>query len=308
MKKILLCVLTLSSFLWFTDCSKTTAPDNGPVATATVNLTPTPATGNDAFEPDNNTYTARAITTNGHPQYHNFYSSDSFDYVSFTAEAGSRYMISAVVSYTGTMNYLSSHLDDSDTNQVNYSTNSASETGSNTLMYVFSCGATGTYFADIWNSYAYSGAETGYLLSVEKLAPIAAADFSTAINNSSLTFSFSPASSWFGQFNISHDGISSVQSGPTAHSGSSEFTAVVSAGAEVSFYWKVSSDRYGDKLNFYDNGVEKFSIDGVVDWTPVNYIVPSDASPHTLKWEYKKDGSWASGYDAGWVDQLSVIN
>jgi len=76
-------------------------------------------------------------------------------------------------------------------------------------------------------------------------------------------------------------------------------------GEKVSFYWKVSSEEYGDFLKLYIDNNYQEQISGDVDWQKKSYTL-SGSGQHTLKWEYSKNSSGSDGEDCGWVDGLLV--
>ena len=60
-----------------------------------------------------------------------------------------------------------------------------------------------------------------------------------------------------------------------------------------------------DYLRFYIDGVEKLKISDSTSWAhKIHYI---GDGPHTLRWEYTKDGSGSTGEDCGWVDEVVFI-
>ena len=77
----------------------------------------------------------------------------------------------------------------------------------------------------------------------------------------------------------------------------------VAQDAEISFYYKVSSEHNYDKLFFKVDGVEKDNWSGDVSWTRASYTLPRGA--HELRWEYSKDVSVSSGLDCAWIDNVS---
>lgn len=79
----------------------------------------------------------------------------------------------------------------------------------------------------------------------------------------------------------------------------------VDAPCNVSFMWKVSSERNFDKLVFYIDGEKNDEITGAVDWTSVTATF-TDLGCHVLRWEYVKDSGVSSGSDCGWVGNVSV--
>jgi len=74
---------------------------------------------------------------------------------------------------------------------------------------------------------------------------------------------------------------------------------------EVRFYWKVSSQRWGDYLKFYINGELKNRISGEIDWTSNRFDL--SVGNNTLMWKYVKNRRWSSGADTGWIDYVQVF-
>lgn len=73
---------------------------------------------------------------------------------------------------------------------------------------------------------------------------------------------------------------------------------------EISFYYKVSSEKNYDKLLFYIDNQKKGEWSGEVDWARAAY--PVTEGTHTYKWEYKKDVYSSSGSDCAWLDYISL--
>jgi len=101
-----------------------------------------------------------------------------------------------------------------------------------------------------------------------------------------------------------NSGTYSARSGAISHNQSTnlELSMDVSADGEISFYRKVSSESGWDFLKFYIDGEEKGSWSGNQAWAEVSYDVA--AGPRTFKWTYIKDGSYSTGSDAGWIDDI----
>jgi hypothetical protein len=275
--------------------------------TATYTDTPLPGTADDPYEPDDSIAEAKSITTDGVLQYHNFYTDGSnHDFLYFSASAGSRYIISAAVLYPAAMNIIDVSLRDSAGSLLTFFSNNYLDAGSDTASYVFNCNTTGTYYLEIKNDNNIKGKDSGYNVDIKELGAIMPTDLGTAVDNSSVVFTQGGDAAWFGQSNISHDGDGAAQSGFIANSRTSSMSITVSSGAHVSFYWKVSSEYEYDFLNFYADGDEIDQITGETDWEQYSYTAPSDGNTHELKWEYLKDISFSGGYDAGWVDDLTV--
>jgi hypothetical protein len=271
-------------------------------------MTSTIVVYSDAYEPDNTIDTANSIPADGTVQAHNYYGStdgsviDYDDFVKFTAVAGKRYMINAVAANPSMVPDFAITFFDGGQNEIEHC---YEETRGGNCYYVFTCTVSGTYYADINNSDGAYGIGADYSLSVTQLPDIGGADFNGAIG-SAQAFTLSGNSNWFGQTNISYDGSGAVQSGLLKNSQSCYFSTTVDPGANISFYWKVSSEDCCDNLAVYVDGINVNDIHGDQDWTLESFSVPNDASTHTVTWTYSKDGSDVYGYDAGWVDQLSV--
>ena len=109
---------------------------------------------------------------------------------------------------------------------------------------------------------------------------------------------------WFAQTSVSHDGSSAARSGGIGDDEWSWMETTVAGPAEVSFWWKVSSENNYDKLTFAVDDEEHEVISGSVGWQQVRAMIP--AGNHTIGWCYEKDYSSTAGNDCGWVDQLVV--
>ena len=71
---------------------------------------------------------------------------------------------------------------------------------------------------------------------------------------------------------------------------------------QISFYYKVSSERYYDYLRFYIDGTQQDQWSGDEDWTQVSF--PVRAGRRTFEWTYSKDDSSSSGSDTAWIDDI----
>ena len=76
----------------------------------------------------------------------------------------------------------------------------------------------------------------------------------------------------------------------------------VLAAGDISFYFSVSSEEDFDFLKFKINGAKMSQWSGNMPWTLVTY--PVGVGPNIFKWEYEKDGNWASGQDCAWIDYI----
>jgi len=120
---------------------------------------------------------------------------------------------------------------------------------------------------------------------------------------------------FFGQSEITFDGVDAAQAGKMGNNKTAFFEMVVNneATSVISFRWKVSSESFfllsgvlkEDYLSFSIEGEEQARISGEEDWEEVTFVLPS--GPQTLRWAYTKDINGAAGRDTGWVDNISSI-
>ena len=123
-----------------------------------------------------------------------------------------------------------------------------------------------------------------------------------ALDNSELTW-LTSGSGWFGQADVYYYGNDAAQSAPISHNQETVLETTVQGPGDLSFYWKVSSEKNYDFLDFLVDGVPKASISGEVAWQKKTFALA--AGVHTLKWRYKKDAATISGSDCGWVDKAT---
>lgn len=69
------------------------------------------------------------------------------------------------------------------------------------------------------------------------------------------------------------------------------------------FWWKVSSEKMRDELEFQVDGQRQTKISGEQDWRMVYSTI--DAGQHTLYWKYSKDYSAVNGEDKGWIYNIT---
>ncbi|MDQ8183425.1 S8 family serine peptidase [Pelagicoccus sp. SDUM812005] len=81
------------------------------------------------------------------------------------------------------------------------------------------------------------------------------------------------------------------------------YTEVMGPG-QVSFSWRLSSERYWDYGAFLLDGEAKALLREPGDWSQQSVALP-EARTYRLEWEYRKDGSGTGGQDALFVDGVS---
>jgi alpha-tubulin suppressor-like RCC1 family protein len=112
---------------------------------------------------------------------------------------------------------------------------------------------------------------------------------------------------WFGETNVTHDGVDAAQSGGIGPLQETVLQTIVGTNwsGRYTFWWKVSSEQDFDFLEFRVNGILQTSISGEVNWQQAS--IPVAAGTNVLQWRYSKDVSYDGGQDAGWVDQFAFI-
>jgi hypothetical protein len=141
-----------------------------------------------------------------------------------------------------------------------------------------------------------------------------------ALDNTNLVWTTSGDELWFGQAEVSEDGISAAQSGPivsyyntnqgtfVGEQTSLQTTFYIEQPEQLSFWWDVSSQP-PDGVSFAINGVVVATLSGpVVPWQQIQTNLP--AGVFTLTWTYSKGpGNIPNGIpyaDAAWVDEVSL--
>jgi alpha-tubulin suppressor-like RCC1 family protein len=129
----------------------------------------------------------------------------------------------------------------------------------------------------------------------------------TALNATNLVWTTSGNAQWFGETNVSHDGVSAAQSGGIGALQQTilQTTVGTNVPGSYTFWWKVSSEQDFDILEFRINGIVQASISGLLNWQQIN--IPVAAGTNVLMWRYYKDASIDVGQDAGWVDQFAFV-
>lgn len=118
---------------------------------------------------------------------------------------------------------------------------------------------------------------------------------------------------WYGQTNITHDGVDAVQSA-RAIWGSEwavlELTNVMSGEGTVTFWWKVDGTPRDYLFFWLNNSFRSGELSSNTDWQLRTYYLP--AGTNLLRWIYQKGGNEVSEYidtlyapaDAAWVDEV----
>jgi hypothetical protein len=148
---------------------------------------------------------------------------------------------------------------------------------------------------------ALSDADTGYRRSIS---------LSEAVDEPSLRIRTGGGANWAVDTNEFYYDAGAAQSGDISDNQESWMQTAVTVPddwplADLSFYWKVSSEKGCDWLEFYIDSGLQHRISGLVDWQKKSYTL--SAGSHTLKWRYIKDDGADGGSDCGWVDKLECV-
>ncbi len=161
------------------------------------------------------------------------------------------------------------------------------------------------YFVTWWGPISGTNATNSITLNGNKtVTAVFGLPLAYALDTTGLTWTRNSPLGFFGQTNISHDGICAAQTGPVGfHQESAMQTSVTGPGTLV-FWWKASSITNQNIGVFLVDGVQQpGSISGEVPWQAQSFLL--GAGVHTLRWDYTNNGVSASLTNGIWVDQVS---
>jgi hypothetical protein len=145
---------------------------------------------------------------------------------------------------------------------------------------------------------------TGALTSsVAALAVIPTVPLPYALNNSNLVWTNLAGPVWYGQTNISHDGVAAAQTFFVTNGQQAVLNTTVTGPGTLRFWCKVSSQADADFLRFSVNGTNRLVLSGEVDWEQHSFYLA--AGQVNLSWSYSKDASGSAGQDAAWLDEVA---
>jgi len=125
-----------------------------------------------------------------------------------------------------------------------------------------------------------------------------------ALEAPSLVWTRGGAAGWYGQTNVSHDGVDAGRSAPVNFGQESWMETTVNGPGVLSFWWKVSSLANLNMLRLNLNGIEQsYRISGEVDWEEQFHAF--GPGNHTLRWRFVRSNYDPTRDDAGWVDQVA---
>ena len=76
------------------------------------------------------------------------------------------------------------------------------------------------------------------------------------------------------------------------------------AGEQLTFDYRVSSEKDYDKLFFKVDDRIELVADGEIDWTSYCFVAQEDGT-YEFRWSYKKDYSNSEGSDCAWIDNIT---
>ncbi len=108
---------------------------------------------------------------------------------------------------------------------------------------------------------------------------------------------------WFSQQRIAHRSVFSAQSGVITTNQTTWMETTVTGPGLVKYWWRTSSQRRHDQIQFLVGGVVRRRISGMNRWQQESVRIP--AGLQTLRWSYSKDAAIDRGDDAGWVAEVN---
>jgi alpha-tubulin suppressor-like RCC1 family protein len=128
-----------------------------------------------------------------------------------------------------------------------------------------------------------------------------------ALDATNLNWTTTGNAQWFGETNVTHDGVDAARSGGIGALQETILQTTVGTNwsGSYTFWWKVSSEQFFDTLEFRLNGVVVTNLSGEVDWQQAS--IPVAIGTNVLQWRYSKDVSFDGGQDAAWVDQFTFV-
>ena len=142
----------------------------------------------------------------------------------------------------------------------------------------------------------------------QKVTILPTCDLNTALDNNSLAFQTGTGgNAWFGQSDVSCDGVDAARAS-SAMGGTPWIKTVVDGPALISFDCMMSASP-GNVLYFVDNGKTNecaFSVPMTIPaWQRKRFFLAGEG-PHNVEFVYAHDGgiSGAAGDDAAWIDNV----
>ena len=151
-------------------------------------------------------------------------------------------------------------------------------------------------------------ASNAYGVAASKFAKITAfIPLGDAVDATNLNWTTSGNAPWFGETNVTHDGVDAAQSGGIGALQETILQTTIGTNwsSRYTFWWNVSSSRISTSSNSVSTALCRRAFSGSPGWQQVS--IPVAAGTNTLMWRYSKDASIDVGLDAGWVDQFAYV-
>jgi len=130
--------------------------------------------------------------------------------------------------------------------------------------------------------------------------------YSEALDIDVFTWEVAGDAPWFGQSDVTIDGIDALQSGSVGNQETSAFSTNVEGPLLISFWWKLSSENQTNFLRLRMDSDLLAQISSETPWEQIIFSVPEGT--HILEWTYVKDFGLSAGQDAGWIDRIKIIS
>lgn len=125
-----------------------------------------------------------------------------------------------------------------------------------------------------------------------------------ALDTPALAWTRTGSIGFFGQTNVSSDGVDAAQAGPIERGQQSAMETSVSGPGTLIFWWKAQCTANVNYGRFFIDGVEQpEKITGAIDWHPHSVLLP--AGNHLLRWNYTNVGAIVSLTNTIWVDRVT---
>jgi hypothetical protein len=111
---------------------------------------------------------------------------------------------------------------------------------------------------------------------------------------------------WAAGTAVTHDEADAAESPMIFEDEEVWFETTVTGPGSISFWWRVESEPDYDLLSFEIDGFSVASISGLKNWE--QFSADFADGEHTLRWVYRKDADISRWSDAGWVDQIEIVN
>jgi hypothetical protein len=163
----------------------------------------------------------------------------------------------------------------------------------------------GNYFV-IWGG-AISGTNITNAVTMfrnQSVTAVFGLPLSESLDAPSLTWERGGMIGWYGQTNITHDGVDAAQSGPVGSRQESWMETILEGPGALTFMWKVSSRTNADFAMLRIDGTEQpGKISGEMDWNPQVYYL--SAGTHAVRWSFTNyTGNFTLTNGCAWVDEV----